>query len=135
MDLLLEPQTWLAFFTLAALETVLGIDNIVLISILVGRLPRERRPLGRNLGLGVAMATRILLLLSITWVMGLIQPLFSLLGRGISGLGLHIPKGYVYFAKAFSVGVELLNMRVRRRAAVPVHLRGPRFPGEEERET
>jgi predicted tellurium resistance membrane protein TerC len=249
MELLLDPQTWLAFFTLAALEIVLGIDNIVFISILVGRLPARRRPLARNLGLGAAMVTRILLLLSITWVMALTEPLFSLLERSVSGrdlillfgglfllakatmeihgslegeehrepsravasfagiiaqigiidivfsldsvitavglakdvevmvaaiiaavlvmmwaagpigdfvdrhptfkmlalsflilvgvalvgegLGLHIPKGYIYFAMAFSVGVELLNMRVRRRAAIPVHLRGPRVPADD----
>ncbi len=242
MELLSDPNVWLAFFTLTALEIVLGIDNIIFISILVGRLPPEQRALGRNLGLGAAMLTRILLLLSITWVMSLSEPLFAVLGHAVSGrdliliggglfllgkstmeiheslegeeetavtvtahasflsvivqiaiidivfsldsvitavgladhvpvmvaaiivsvlvmmlaakpisefvdahptfkilalsflilvgtalvgegFGLHIPKGYIYFAMAFSVVVEMLNMRLRKRAAEPVHLR------------
>ncbi|MDY6945686.1 MAG: TerC family protein [Pseudomonadota bacterium] len=85
MELLTDPQVWLAFLTLTALEIVLGIDNIIFISILVGRLPPEQRARGRTFGLALAMITRILLLLSITWVMGLSAELFSVLGRGISG--------------------------------------------------
>ena len=240
MEMLSDPQVWLAFATLTALEIVLGIDNIIFISILVGRLPQERQARGRTIGLALAMLTRIALLLSITWVMGLSAELFSLLGRGVSGrdliliggglfllakstleihtglegeeheieakgrasfvsvitqiaiidivfsldsvitavgmadhvevmiaavvaavfvmmflagpignfvdrhptikmlalsfliligmalvgegLGFHIPKGYIYFAMAFSVAVEMLNMQMRKRAA-PVKLR------------
>ncbi len=85
MDWLTSPEAWLALVTLTALEIVLGIDNIIFISILVGRLPEERRQRGRVLGLGFAMVTRILLLLSITWVMRLTSPLFSVLERGVSG--------------------------------------------------
>ncbi|WP_129646486.1 TerC family protein [Peristeroidobacter agariperforans] len=85
MEFLTDPQVWLAFLTLTALEIVLGIDNIIFISILVGRLPPEQRARGRTIGLSLAMITRILLLLSITWVMGLSDELFSILGRGISG--------------------------------------------------
>ncbi len=246
MELLLDPHAWIAFLTLSALEIVLGIDNIVFISILVGRLPAAQRPLARRLGLAAAMITRILLLLSITWVMRLTKPLLSILDHAVSGrdlilfcgglfliakatmeihddlegvegrepvraavsfmgivaqigiidivfsldsvitavglaqqlavmvaavvaavvvmmwaagpigdfvdrhptikmlalsflilvgvalvgeaLGLQIPKGYIYFAMAFSVGVELLNIRVRRGGAQPVRLRGPRVP-------
>ena len=241
MELLTDPQVWLAFLTLTALEIVLGIDNIIFISILVGRLPPEQRARGRTIGLSLAMITRILLLLSITWVMGLSAELFSVMGRGVSGrdlilfggglflmakstleihgslegeeaqreakgsatfgsviiqiaiidivfsldsvitavgmvdqvqvmiaavvvavlvmmflagpisdfvdrhptikmlalsfliligvalvgegLGFHIPKGYIYFAMAFSVFVEVLNIRIRRRRVEPVHLR------------
>jgi predicted tellurium resistance membrane protein TerC len=244
MDLLFDPQAWIALVTLTALEIVLGIDNIIFISILVNRLPEAQRASGRILGLGLAMLTRILLLLSLIWVMKLTAPFFSVpyLSREISGrdlilisgglfllwkstveihgslegeeehrqaaaaarfatiliqiavmdivfsldsvitavglaqdvavmiiaivlavvvmmfsskrignfvdrhptikmlalsflvligvtliaegLGLHIPKGYVYFAMAFSVTVEMLNMRARKRAAVrPVMLR------------
>ena len=237
MEFLTDPQVWLAFLTLTALEIVLGIDNIIFISILVGRLPPEQRARGRTFGLALAMITRILLLLSITWVMGLSAELFSIMGRGISGrdlilfggglfllakstleihtslegeseqrdakgsatftstivqiaiidivfsldsvitavgmaddvevmiaavvvavlvmmflagpisdfvdrhptikmlalsfliligvaligegLGFHIPKGYIYFAMAFSVVVELLNMQLRKRTAGP----------------
>ena len=85
MEFLTDPQVWLAFLTLTALEIVLGIDNIIFISILVGRLPEAERPRGRTIGLALAMITRILLLLSITWVMGLSAELFSVAGRGISG--------------------------------------------------
>lgn len=254
MEVLSDPHAWLAFLALTALETVLGIDNIIFISILCGRLPLEQRARARTLGLGLAMLTRILLLLSITWIMRLSRPLFEVLGRGFSGrdlillagglfllakstleihsnlegeesgrgvrpsptfyaviaqiavidivfsldsvitavglaehievmiaaiviavllmmalagpiarfveqhptikmlalsfliligvalvgdgLGFHIPKGYIYFAMAFSVAVEMLNLRVRRRAPPPVKLRhrlpedGPSAAGE-----
>jgi predicted tellurium resistance membrane protein TerC len=239
MEWITSPEAWAALVTLTLLEIVLGIDNIVFISILVGRLPQAQRQRGRILGLGVAMATRILLLLLITWIMrlqatlftvlaveisgrdliliggglfllakatleihaslegeeseghavayagflatiiqiGLIDIVFSLdsvitavgmaedvivmiiaiviavgvmmfsagaIGRFVDehptvkmlalsflvlvgfaliseGIDLHIPKGYIYFAMAFSVGVEMLNLRVRRRSR-PVHL-------------
>jgi predicted tellurium resistance membrane protein TerC len=85
VEFLTDPQVWLAFATLTALEIVLGIDNIIFISILVGRLPKEQQARGRTFGLALAMVTRILLLLSITWVMGLSAELFSIAGRGISG--------------------------------------------------
>jgi predicted tellurium resistance membrane protein TerC len=237
MEILSDPQVWLAFATLTALEVVLGIDNIIFISILVARLPKSQQGRGRTIGLALAMLTRILLLLSITWVMGLSADLFTVLGQGISGrdiiliggglfllakstleihhslegaeeqhsttaqatfasvvtqiaiidivfsldsvitavgmadhvevmiaavvvavlvmmfmagpisnfvdrhptikmlalsfliligvalvgegLGFHIPKGYVYFAMAFSVAVEMLNIRLRKRQAPP----------------
>ncbi len=85
MELLLDPNAWIAFAMLTALEIVLGIDNIIFISILVGRLPAEQRDKARRLGLGFAMLSRLLLLFSLTWVMGLTADLFSLLGNGISG--------------------------------------------------
>jgi predicted tellurium resistance membrane protein TerC len=243
VDLLLDPQTWLAFLTLTALEIVLGIDNIIFLAILVGRLPRHQQPRARTLGLSAAMLTRIALLLCITWVMTLTAPLFSVLGKEVSGrdmilfgggafllakstleihnslegadehrpalvratfgiviaeiaildivfsldsvitavglvehveimiaaivlavlvmmaaagpisdfvdrhptikmlalsflilvgvalmaeaFGLHIPKGYIYFAMAFSVAVEMLNLRLRSRRAEPLRLRKP----------
>jgi predicted tellurium resistance membrane protein TerC len=243
MELLIDPHAWLAFATLTALEIVLGIDNIIFLAILVGRLPPSQQPKARTLGLSLAMLTRIALLLSITWVMTLTEPLFSVLSREVSGRDLilfgggafllakstleihnslegvedgkasvagatfgivvveiaildivfsldsvitavglvehveimiaaivvavlvmmaaagpisafvdehptikmlalsflilvgvtlmaeafnfHIPKGYVYFAMAFSVAVEMLNLRVRRRRAEPVKLRKP----------
>jgi predicted tellurium resistance membrane protein TerC len=242
MEWLSDPQAWAALATLTALEIVLGIDNIIFISILVGRLPAHQRERARVLGLGLAMGTRLLLLFSLTWVMSLTTPLFTafaqeisgrdliLLGGGLfllvkstseihenlegpeetkqhravtsfagvlaqiavidiifsldsvitavglaqqlsvmalaivlsvvvmlfaarpisdfvdqhptvkmlalsflilvgtaliaEGLEFHIPKGYIYFAMAFSVGVEMLNLRLRRRAA-PVKLHKP----------
>lgn len=245
MEWITEPQGWVALLTLTALEIVLGIDNIVFISILAGKLPVARRAKARTLGLGLAMLTRILLLLSLTWIMRLTAPLFIVLSQEISGrdlilvlgglfligkstfeihdkleglarerevrarasfvgtiiqIGLldivfsldsvitaigmanqvtimiaavclavifmmfasgpiggfverhptvkmlalsfllligvslvaegldqHISKGYIYFAMAFSVFVEMLNLRVRRHEASPVRLRGPRM--------
>jgi predicted tellurium resistance membrane protein TerC len=96
MDLLLDPQAWIAFVTLTALELVLGIDNIVFITILVDRLPRERRELARRLGLGLAMFMRIALLLTLAWLVGLTAPLFSVLGEEISGRDLILIAGGLF---------------------------------------
>ena len=84
-DWIADPNAWIALATLTALEIVLGIDNIIFISILVGRLPEARRDVARRLGLALAMGTRIALLLSLTWIMRLTEPFFTLLGQGISG--------------------------------------------------
>jgi predicted tellurium resistance membrane protein TerC len=243
MALLLDPQAWIAFATLTALELVLGIDNIIFISILVEKLPPGRRDRARRIGLAAAMLMRLALLLLLAWVVGLAAPLFSVLGEEISGrdlvliggglfllwksvmeihqllegvaggrstavaatfgaviaqvmvvdvvfsldsiitavgmvqwievmvaaviasvalmmlfaapigrfisghptikmlalaflvvigvvliaagFGHEVPKGYVYFAMAFAVAVELLNIRMRKRAARPVQLHEP----------
>ena len=235
-----SPEAWIALGTLTALEIVLGIDNIIFISILVGRLPQHQREIGRKVGISLAMLTRLALLFSIAWVMGLKEPWFTVLGQEISGrdviliggglfllfkstheihnslegtedssslpvvaglgsvlvqiaildivfsldsvitaVGLvdhvsimaiaiilavtvmlgaakpiggfvdqhptikilalsflilvgvtlivegfdvHVPKGYIYFAMAFSVSVEMLNIRMRRKVAAPVKL-------------
>ena len=85
MEWLTNPETWVALITLTALEIVLGIDNIIFISILVGRLPHKQRNKARIFGLGLAMITRIILLLAITWVMKLTSPLFKVLTQEISG--------------------------------------------------
>jgi predicted tellurium resistance membrane protein TerC len=250
MELLTDPAAWLSFVTLAILEIVLGIDNIIFLSILSSRLPKAQQPRARVLGLGFAMLTRIGLLFSITWLIGLTAPLFSigfleqemsgrdlillagglfLLAKSVSeihgslegaeetrkvdaktsfmlvivqigildivfsldsvftavglaqhieimvaaivlavlvmmflagpinefidrhptikilalaflilvGVALvadafdvHIPKGYLYFAMAFSVGVEMVNIRMRRKAP-PLELRGPHMAEEE----
>ncbi len=80
-----SPEAWIALGTLTALEIVLGIDNIIFISILVGRLPAHQREFGRRVGISLAMLTRLALLFSIAWVMSLKAPLFSVLGNEISG--------------------------------------------------
>jgi len=85
MEWLTNPEIWVAFFTLTALEIVLGIDNIIMISILVSRMPKHMQKRTRLFGLALAMVTRILLLLSITWVMRLTADLFVVFGQGISG--------------------------------------------------
>jgi len=236
-----SPEAWLALGALTAIEIVLGIDNVIFLSILVAKLPQAQQARARQIGLGLAMGMRILLLLSLSWLLGFTQPLFALLGYEISGrdliliagglfllakstleihsglegeegggsaravasfaavivqvvlldivfsidsvltavgmandipvmvlaivisvgimlvaasaihefierhptikmlalsflvlvgmaligegLDMHIPRGYIYFAMAFSVGVEMLNIRVRRRTEPPVHLR------------
>jgi len=243
MDWISDPQAWIGFATLTLLEIVLGIDNIVFISILADRLPPAQQSRARLVGLGLAMVSRILLLLSLSWIIGLTAPLFTILGEQISGRDLvlilgglfllakstheihgnlegggghaslraapsfaavliqimlldivfsldsvitavgmvneigvmvaaivvaigfmmafsgaisgfvsrhptikmlalsfliligvaliaegldqHIPKGYIYFAMAFSVGVEMLNLRMRRRQTEVVELRRP----------
>lgn len=241
MNWLTDPQAWIALLTLTSLEIVLGIDNIIFISILAGKLPGELQKKARVLGLLAAMVSRLLLLFSLTWIMKLTAPLFTVYNQEISGrdlilligglfliakatheihnklegaegesdakvkssfagviiqimvidivfsldsvitavgmvqdisimviavivsvgfmlffsgaisnfvqrhptvkmlalafliligvnlvaegFGQHIPKGYTYFAMAFSVLVEMLNLRLRRVAAEPVHLR------------
>ncbi len=244
MEWITDPAAWLALATLTALEMVLGIDNIIFISVLVARLPEQQRARARTIGLALAAGTRILLLLSITWVMSLTEPFFSVFGRGITGRdlillagglfliwksvheihgalegeeqvdgirnaantfgavitqiavidivfsldsvitavgmvdevavmiiaillsvgvmlfaagavsrfvdehptikmlalsflvlvgvalvaegwGFHIPKGYIYFSMAFAIGVEMLNLRMRKRAKRAVQLRRP----------
>lgn len=242
-ELLLSPEIWIAFFTLTALELVLGIDNIIFISILVDKLPKEKQELARRIGLFLAMFMRIALLLVLSWIVGLTEPVLTLFGYGISGrdliliagglfliwkstgevhqllegeegseshkvassfagviaqiividlvfsldsiitavgmvsevgvmiaavvasvglmmlfashigrfvsdhptikmlalsflvvvgvvliadgFGHHVPKGYIYFAMAFSVGVEMLNIRMRKKGVKPVDLREP----------
>lgn len=241
MELLSDPQAWIAFATLTVLELVLGIDNIVFISILAGKLPAGQQAKARYIGLGLALLMRVVLLFSLTWVIGLTSPLFTVWSEEISGRDLvlllgglfliakstheihgslegeeghsaakvfssfasviiqimlldivfsldsvitavgmvndlrimiaavviailfmmafsgtigrfvqkhptvkmlalsfllligvtliaesldqHIPRGYIYFAMAFSVFVEMLNLRLRKRKSAPVHLR------------
>jgi predicted tellurium resistance membrane protein TerC len=248
MELLTNPQAWIAFATLTALELVLGIDNIIFISILVDKLPKAKQEFARRLGLFMAMFMRIGLLLVLAWIVGLVAPLFTVLGQEISGRDLiliagglfliykstgeihqslegqeehgpsavkatlasvilqimvvdlvfsldsiitavgmvddvrvmiaavvvsvglmmlfaaaigrfvsdhptikmlalaflvvvgvvlvaegfdtHVPKGYVYFAMAFSLGVEMLNIRLRKGNKPPLHLNPQRIPGE-----
>lgn len=85
MEWLTDPQAWIALLTLTALEVVLGIDNIIFISILAGKLPPEQQRNARLLGLAAAMISRILLLLSLTWIMRLTTPLFEVLEQEVSG--------------------------------------------------
>lgn len=96
MSWVASPEAWVALLTLTVMEIVLGIDNIVFISILVDKLPVEQRPRARFLGLGFAMITRILLLLCITWVMQLKDPMFALFGHEISGKDLILILGGLF---------------------------------------
>ena len=85
MDLLFDPEAWIALVTLTALEIVLGVDNIIFISILTGKLPQAQRARGRTIGLAGAMGMRILLLFSLAWVIQLTAPLVTVFGQEISG--------------------------------------------------
>ena len=101
MEWLTDPQAWIAFVTLLGLEIVLGIDNVVFISILAGKLPAEQQPKARYVGLGLAMFMRIALLFSISWVIRLTAPLFAVFGHEISGRDLILIVGGLFLlAKA-----------------------------------
>lgn len=101
LDWLANPEIWIALGTLTALEIVLGIDNIIFISVLVGRLPLNQRNVARRVGLGLAMLARLALLFSISWVMGLTQPWVTVFGQGISGRDLILIGGGLFLmAKA-----------------------------------
>ncbi|GJL56401.1 MAG: membrane protein [Nitrospirales bacterium] len=96
MDWILDPQAWIALATLTALEVVLGIDNIIFISILAGKLPAHQQSRARFIGLLVAMVTRILLLFSLSWLMKLTTPVFTLIGQELSGRDLILLAGGLF---------------------------------------
>jgi predicted tellurium resistance membrane protein TerC len=101
LDLIYLPETWLSLATLTAMEVVLGIDNVVFLSILTGRLPAPQQPSARRLGLALALLTRLGLLFAISWVMGLTAPLFAPLGHEVSGRDLILFGGGLFLiAKA-----------------------------------
>jgi predicted tellurium resistance membrane protein TerC len=106
MALLFDPQAWVSFLTLAVLEIVLGIDNIILLAILVDRLPKAQRARGRVLGLGFAMLTRIALLVSVVWLATMRRPLFAVLKYPITGRDLILAGGGV-----FLIVMSLLEIR------------------------
>jgi len=96
MEWITDPQAWIAFLTLLALEIVLGIDNIIFISILAGKLPAEQQPRARYIGLGLALFIRVALLFSLSWVIGLTAPLFTALNQEISGRDLILIGGGLF---------------------------------------
>lgn len=109
VEFLLDPNIWIAFAMLTALEIVLGVDNIIFISILVGRLPAHLRDKARRLGLGFAMLSRLALLFSLSWVMGLTETLFSVLGQDISGRDLVLLFGglFLLYKASHEIFVEV----------------------------
>jgi len=116
MQLLHDPQTWLSFLTLAVLEIVLGIDNIIFLSILVERLPKAQRGSARILGLSFAMLTRIALLFSVTWMATLREPLLTVLGKGVSGRNLILFAGGLFLLVQSVMEIrDLLEGKVRVR--------------------
>ena len=124
-ELLSQPEVWISFLTLTFLEIVLGIDNIIFLSILVSRLPKDVQPKGRVLGLAFAMVTRIGLLFSLTWLIGLTAPWFTVLGEEISGRDLILFAGGLFLlAKSVSEihnaleGIEHAHREVKLRTNV-----------------
>jgi predicted tellurium resistance membrane protein TerC len=121
MEWLSDPQAWIALATLTALEIVLGIDNIVFISILTGKLPAAQQPRARTIGLGAAMLMRIVLLFSLSWIMGLTAPLFSVIGNEISGRDLILLVGGLFLIgkSTFEVHDKLEGEEGHASARVP----------------
>ena len=101
LEILTESETWVALFTLTSLEIILGIDNVIFISILAGKLPPEQQQRARTLGLSLAMITRVALLFSLSWIIGLTEPLFDILDKEFSGRDLILLGGGLFLvAKA-----------------------------------
>jgi predicted tellurium resistance membrane protein TerC len=101
MDWITQPEAWIALVTLTALEIVLGIDNIIFISVITGRLPQSQQARARTIGLGLALGMRVVLLLTLSWVIGLTAPLFTVVGQEISGRDLILILGGLFLlAKA-----------------------------------
>jgi predicted tellurium resistance membrane protein TerC len=118
LEIWTRPETWISLATLAAMEIVLGVDNIVFLTILAGKLPRAQQPLARRLGLGAALGTRLALLFAITWLMGLTSDLFFVLGKGMSGRDLILGAGGLFLiAKATFEIHDKLEVGHEERAA------------------
>src|SRR5690554_5097588 len=111
-DWLASPEAWIALATLTALEIVLGIDNIIFISILVARLPEHQRAFARRVGLSLAMLTRLALLFSLAWVMGLTEPWFTVLGEEISGRDVILIAGGLFLLDRKSTRLNSSHVRI-----------------------
>ena len=119
-----SPEAWIALATLTTLEIVLGIDNIIFLSILVGRLPQNQRAVARKVGLGLAMIARLALLFSISWVMGLTEPWFALWNQAISGRDLVLIGGglFLLFKATHEIHNSLEGLEDRGAAVVAASL-------------
>src|SRR6266508_946918 len=96
MDWITQPETWIAFLTLVALELILGVDNVIFISILAGKLPQEQQGRARRTGIMMAVVTRVLLLISLRWIIGLEEPLFTVFSLDVSGRDLILFAGGLF---------------------------------------
>ncbi|MBN8549422.1 MAG: TerC family protein [Deltaproteobacteria bacterium] len=119
-----EPQTYVSLLTLTLMEIVLGIDNVVFLSILVGKLPAHQQPRARLIGLSLAFVFRIILLLCITWIIGLVQPLFSVFSHEVSGRDLILIAGGLFLIAKSTKEIHGKLEHVDHTAAVPA---GPTF--------
>lgn len=128
MEWLLNPEHWISLVTLTALEIVLGIDNIIFLSIVVSKMPPYQQPSARIIGLGAAMIMRILLLLSLTWVMRLTEPLFHLLGRAFSGRDLILILGGLFLIAKSSLEIHE-KMEEARSGGPDIQIRTTAFWG------
>jgi len=122
MEWISSPEAWIALLTLTVLEIVLGIDNIVFISILAGKLPPNRQARARTVGLAIAMITRVLLLLSLTWMMRLTEPLFAVIGHEVSGRDLILLIGGLFLIWK---STHEIHERLEGESAVDRTARGP----------
>jgi len=120
MEWIASPEAWVALATLTALEIVLGIDNIVFISVLVARLPEAQRERARILGLSLAMGTRIMLLLFLSWIMGLKETLFTLLELDISGRDLILLGGGLFLIAKATLEIHAALEGAEQDQAAPV---------------
>ncbi|HET8723651.1 MAG TPA: TerC family protein [Anaeromyxobacteraceae bacterium] len=121
LEIWAHPETWISLATLAAMEIVLGVDNVVFLTILAGKLPPAQQPLARRLGLGAALATRLALLFAISWLMGLTANLFTVAGQGISGRDLILAAGGL-----FLVGKATFEIHDKLEASQAAHAQAAR---------
>jgi predicted tellurium resistance membrane protein TerC len=124
-----DPQVWLSLVTLTALEIVLGIDNLVFIAILTGRLPLEQRALGRKVGLGLALVTRLMLLATLAWIVGLTAPLFEIAGKGFSWRDLILIGGGLFLLWKATVEIHEMVEKDDGEADAPGGAAGVTFQG------
>src|SRR3954468_17339970 len=121
MHALAEPQTWISLVTLTLLEIVLGIDNIVFIAILAGKLPEAQQPKARRLGLAAALITRLLLLASLAWIVKLTHPLFAIAGREFSGRDLVLILGGLFLLYKSTTEIHEKMAHEEDMAGKPLH--------------
>ena len=122
MQWLISPEAWIGLLTLTALEIVLGIDNVIFISIVSGKLPSARQDLARRTGLALAMITRILLLLSLTWIMGLTEPLMSILRFNLTGRALILMAGGLFLIAKSTREIHLRLEEEDEHSVAPVRV-------------
>ena len=121
MEWLTDPNAWIGLLTLTVLELVLGIDNIIFITILAGKLPQKQRNKARTIGLGLAMLMRILLLLSLSWIMGLTHPLFTVAHFAVTGRGMILTAGglFLLVKSTHEIHDRIEGEDLHRQARVP----------------